>query len=431
MTETIETKTFQEQLTERINQLTVFGQKEALEAAKDAVQEYFEKLKKDPECQELIAFISDLDLENIILALFGQLKSRLQDSIDMAEAMMDIASEHLEEMSEKSQEVVKNNMIRGANEEVPSLFTIKRIELLANRHPLTELPNKKVDIEIVNQKIRNSDLNWANTIGDGDKFGGINELFGLDVGDKFIQNFARGIQEVIRDNDLLCHIGGDEFQVISLGVQNREDAFIAIQKIVDHLADRPFTIEVNKETVNRMQEQWRKYHRFMPGHQGSEPTVIQTQTEEIQSDTAGAVESTQEDYISDVQVSNIVHFKKILEEYCANSPDVEMNNITKEQVAFILADHCLQALRPSKRKAGGPKWLLTYTATASFGTAIFNPDSFSEDESVKDKSEHFSAIIEKAETRAKQGRGKMVYVDYQGEGMKFFELKNGRTSEIE
>ena len=49
---------------------------------------------------------------------------------------------------------------------------------------------------------------------DVDKFKGINDTYGHDIGDKILQKVARKLAEGFRNTDYACRTGGDEFAVI-------------------------------------------------------------------------------------------------------------------------------------------------------------------------------------------------------------------------
>lgn len=55
---------------------------------------------------------------------------------------------------------------------------------------------------------------------DIDKFKGVNDQFGHEVGDKLLQAFAQRIQGQIRESDILARVGGDEFIVLLEGVSD-------------------------------------------------------------------------------------------------------------------------------------------------------------------------------------------------------------------
>ncbi|MGQ7957077.1 diguanylate cyclase domain-containing protein [Pseudomonas sp. SP16.1] len=76
---------------------------------------------------------------------------------------------------------------------------------------------------------------------DIDKFKGINDTYGHDVGDKVIQEFARRISDVLRSSDLLARLGGDEFILLLCGVPNSDSVKIVAEKIIAVMKE-PFVV---------------------------------------------------------------------------------------------------------------------------------------------------------------------------------------------
>lgn len=58
---------------------------------------------------------------------------------------------------------------------------------------------------------------------DLDRFKGINDQFGHDVGDSLLSAFAMRLGDCLQASDLLCRLGGDEFAVLSARVQSRAE----------------------------------------------------------------------------------------------------------------------------------------------------------------------------------------------------------------
>ena len=58
---------------------------------------------------------------------------------------------------------------------------------------------------------------------DTDKFKGINDRFGHDMGDRVLQKISNSLLGNFRQNDYVCRIGGDEFAVLMVNVGTLED----------------------------------------------------------------------------------------------------------------------------------------------------------------------------------------------------------------
>lgn len=67
---------------------------------------------------------------------------------------------------------------------------------------------------------------------DLDKFKPINDTFGHDVGDLVLKEVGRRLGEIIRSDDIVARMGGDEFVVILNGLKNEDDAEIVAEKII-------------------------------------------------------------------------------------------------------------------------------------------------------------------------------------------------------
>ncbi len=102
----------------------------------------------------------------------------------------------------------------------------KRIEELAYSDVLTGLPNRlalsqRVDTAI--QGARASDTGFAILFLDLDRFKIINDSLGHPFGDRVLQLVAERLQACLRQTDMLCRFGGDEFVIYLHGA----DAVVA------------------------------------------------------------------------------------------------------------------------------------------------------------------------------------------------------------
>jgi diguanylate cyclase (GGDEF)-like protein/PAS domain S-box-containing protein len=134
---------------------------------------------------------------------------------------------------------------RGTGRDVTDRKTAEaRISFLATRDPLTELPNRVLFNDRLEQGIltaRRSGQSLALLFIDLDRFKNINDSLGHQVGDLLLKEVANRMHGCIRKGDTLSRLGGDEFVVTLEGLQHAEDAAQVAAKIIEMLA-RPFEI---------------------------------------------------------------------------------------------------------------------------------------------------------------------------------------------
>jgi diguanylate cyclase (GGDEF)-like protein len=68
---------------------------------------------------------------------------------------------------------------------------------------------------------------------DLDRFKNINDTLGHDIGDLLLQAISVRLNDVLRENDLIARIGGDEFVIIITDVQNESSVMECINKILE------------------------------------------------------------------------------------------------------------------------------------------------------------------------------------------------------
>lgn len=103
-------------------------------------------------------------------------------------------------------------------------------QLQATTDPLTGLLNRRsLEEELTRMRAEGED--YAVAFLDLDHFKQINDTFGHETGDRALRSFARLLRRAVRDGDLVCRYGGEEFVAIFAGV-----AASAAQPIVERLA---------------------------------------------------------------------------------------------------------------------------------------------------------------------------------------------------
>ncbi len=124
------------------------------------------------------------------------------------------------------------------------------LDELAHRDVLTQMPNrvmfqKRSDTAINRAKRLNSKL--AIFFLDLDEFKIINDTLGHDVGDKLLIEVSKSLSKIMRKNDLLARIGGDEFNILIEDLESPIFAQNIAQKIIEQMKQ---PILVNGEQMN-------------------------------------------------------------------------------------------------------------------------------------------------------------------------------------
>lgn len=119
------------------------------------------------------------------------------------------------------------------------------VENLARRDYLTGLPNRALLAERLEHALTLADRE-ARTLAvlflDLDRFKHINDSMGHSVGDHLLKQVAQRLSTVVRREDTLVRMGGDEFVVLMEHFHHERDAALLADKVIQSLAD---PIEVN------------------------------------------------------------------------------------------------------------------------------------------------------------------------------------------
>jgi diguanylate cyclase (GGDEF)-like protein len=86
-------------------------------------------------------------------------------------------------------------------------------ELQASTDPLTGLLNRR-SLENQVRALAETGTHYAVVLADLDHFKVLNDTHGHDAGDRALRVFARVLRAVVRDGDLVCRYGGEEFLIV-------------------------------------------------------------------------------------------------------------------------------------------------------------------------------------------------------------------------
>jgi len=117
-----------------------------------------------------------------------------------------------------------------------------RIALISKKDYLTKLYNKgcfEQEIESETKKAKRYKTQLAILIVDFDKFKTVNQNYGYDTGDVILTTSAALIQSMVRDTDVVCRYGGEEFGIV-LPQTDLNGAKILAQRIQKKIADHEF-----------------------------------------------------------------------------------------------------------------------------------------------------------------------------------------------
>ncbi len=117
-------------------------------------------------------------------------------------------------------------------------------EILADHDPLTGLGNRRLLTKRISAALANARRNknaMALVYLDLDGFKAINDTLGHGTGDALLKSVARRLQSVVREEDTVARVGGDEFMIALWQVANAIDVNTVAAKLVDIIA-QPYDI---------------------------------------------------------------------------------------------------------------------------------------------------------------------------------------------
>lgn len=115
----------------------------------------------------------------------------------------------------------------------------------ANYDPLTELPNRRLFRDRLEQEVlkaRRSGLQMAVLFIDLDRFKEVNDSLGHHTGDRLLIEAARRIGDCVRASDTVARLGGDEFTIVMADLTDTHPVDKVAQALVQTLT-APFVID--------------------------------------------------------------------------------------------------------------------------------------------------------------------------------------------
>lgn len=127
----------------------------------------------------------------------------------------------------------------------------ERLQELAFYDAVTGLPNRHFFQERIEQTVSNA-LRYQQRCClmfiDLDDFKIVNDTLGHHIGDELLHEVGRRLSSILRGNDMVCRIGGDEFAVILENVKDMHTPAMLAEKIISALSE-PTTMQGHSVVV--------------------------------------------------------------------------------------------------------------------------------------------------------------------------------------
>ncbi|WP_022942413.1 GGDEF domain-containing protein [Psychromonas hadalis] len=161
-----------------------------------------------------------IDKINAGMPALQAFQSEVAEKDGTTEALLGALNSLFSQVSARNQELVLLNqsLENKVAERTRALLQLnKNLEHLAITDQLTNLPNRRFAISHLSMlwdKPNNSTLSLSCLMIDIDNFKIVNDNYGHDAGDKVLIELTYKLQQTLRNDDVICRLGGDEFLVI-------------------------------------------------------------------------------------------------------------------------------------------------------------------------------------------------------------------------
>ncbi len=128
----------------------------------------------------------------------------------------------------------------------------EKLRYQANYDELTGIPNRALFLDRVKMAVSSAGREKSKLalfVIDLDGFKLVNDTFGHEVGDQLLQEAARRLTSCVRTGDTVARIGGDEFSILMIGIEQPRNAPILAERILESLA-KPFLLKDQESYIS-------------------------------------------------------------------------------------------------------------------------------------------------------------------------------------
>jgi diguanylate cyclase len=139
-----------------------------------------------------------------------------------------------------SQQMEQEKLLAALHQANSSLATTTLTDVL------TQLPNRRALLEEMQRQFafHQKDQVLILAFIDLDNFKSINDRFGHEAGDQFLQTVAKRVRRMLRDSDIAARVGGDEFAVLAIEQRERaEEASVALARRLENATRGRFKLD--------------------------------------------------------------------------------------------------------------------------------------------------------------------------------------------
>jgi diguanylate cyclase (GGDEF)-like protein len=179
----------------------------------------------------------------VLIRFFRFQVTTLETSKKIAEALTE-AYRQLEAANQQLEQKVQQRTLELSQAN-------RHLEFLATHDNLTELPNRLLLFDRLDQAVKKSqrsNAQFALFFVDMDDFKKVNDTFGHAVGDQVLQVVGRALTQSVRVSDTVARLAGDEFALILYDVHTLSDVTTVAEKIA-HALNQPMPMLESRLTV--------------------------------------------------------------------------------------------------------------------------------------------------------------------------------------